>query len=55
MGISLSKLQEFLDGQGGLAWCNPWGHKESDTTEPELNWTEVASIFSMISRLPIGP
>ena len=24
------------DGQGGLACCNSWGHKESDTTE--LNW-----------------
>ena len=21
------------DGQGGLACCNPWGHKESDTPE----------------------
>ena len=21
------------DGQGGLVCCNPWGHKESDTTE----------------------
>ena len=21
------------DGQGGLAWCSPWGCKESDTTE----------------------
>ena len=20
------------DGQGGLAWCNSWGRKESDTT-----------------------
>ena len=20
------------DGQGGLACCSPWGHKESDTT-----------------------
>jgi len=27
------------DGQGGLACCGPWGHKESDTTE-RLNWTE---------------
>ena len=27
------------DGQGGLACCNSWGHKESDTTE-WLNWTE---------------
>ena len=21
------------DGQGGLACCSPWGHKESDVTE----------------------
>ena len=25
-------------GQGGLACCSPWGHKESDTTG-WLNWT----------------
>ena len=35
------------DGQGGLACCNSWGHKESDTTErpnwTELNWTESSS------------
>ena len=28
------------DGQGSLACCSPWGHKESDTTE-RLNWTET--------------
>ena len=28
------------DGQGGLACCNSWGGKESDTTE-RLNWTEL--------------
>ena len=22
------------DGQGSLVCCNPWGHKELDTTEP---------------------
>ena len=27
------------DGQGGLACCDSWGHKESETTE-WLNWTE---------------
>ena len=27
------------DGQGGLACCSPWSHKELDTTE-WLNWTE---------------
>ena len=26
--------------QGNLVCCNPWGHKESDTTE-RLNWTEL--------------
>ena len=24
------------DGQGGLEYCSPWGHKEWDTTE-QLN------------------
>ena len=30
------------DGQGGLACCDSWGCKESDTTE-RLNWTELSS------------
>ena len=28
------------DGQGSLACCSPWGHKELDMTE-RLNWTEL--------------
>ena len=33
MDINLSKLQEFVsEGQGSLACCNPWGHKELDLT-----------------------
>ena len=34
---------EVGDGQGGLARCSSWGHKESDTTERLnwLNWTFV--------------
>ena len=39
MDMSLSKLC-VGGGQGGLACCGPWGHKESDTTE-QLNWTEL--------------
>ena len=31
------------DGQGGLACCDSWGRKESDTTE-QLNWTELGII-----------
>ena len=35
MNMSLSKLWELVgDGQGKLACCSPWGHKESDITEP---------------------
>ena len=28
------------DGQGGLACCDSWGHKESDMTDRQ-NWTEL--------------
>ena len=31
------------DGQGGLACCDSWGQKESDTTK-RLNWTESKSM-----------
>ena len=34
MGMSLSKLG-VGDGQGGLACCSPWGHKELDMTEQQ--------------------
>ena len=33
MDMSFSKLWELVMGQGSLARCSPWGHKESDTTE----------------------
>ena len=32
------------NGQGGLACCDSWGCKESDTTE-QLNWTELNEIL----------
>ena len=35
------------DGQGGLAGCDSWGRKESDTTE-WLNWTELNFIFHLL-------
>ena len=31
------------DGQGGLVYCSPWGHKESDTTE-RLNSVQFSSV-----------
>ena len=35
------------DGQGGLACCDSWGRKESDTTE-RLNWTELTVALGLI-------
>ena len=32
------------DGQGSLACCSPWGHKELDTTG-QLNWIEAIVLF----------
>ena len=31
-------------GQGRLACCSPWGHKESDTTERLNNWYVISSL-----------
>ena len=38
-GREFEQVPGVGDGQGGLAYCSPWGHKELDTTE-QLNWTE---------------
>ena len=39
-GHEFEKALGVADGQGGLACCSPWGHKESDTTE-QLNWSWI--------------
>ena len=33
MDMSLGEPPGVGDGQGGLACCDSWGHKESDMTE----------------------
>ena len=38
-GYEFEWTQRIGDGQGGLACCNSWGHKELDMTK-RLNWTE---------------
>ena len=35
-GHEVEQAPEVDDGQGSLACCSPWGHKELDTTE-QLN------------------
>ena len=43
-GHEFEQVSGAGDGQGGLACCSPWGHKQSDTTElTEVNWTETNS------------
>ena len=36
------------EGQGSLARCSPWGHKESDTAEG-LNWTKLQHNLQRVS------
>ena len=36
------------DGQGGLACCSPWGHREPDMTK-QLNWTEVTEPYKTLT------
>ena len=42
-GHELEQAQEVGDGQGGLAGCSPWSHKDSDTTELLNNNSKVNS------------
>ena len=35
-GHELGQTPGDGEGQEGLAWCSPWGHKESDMTQ-QLN------------------
>ena len=39
------------DGQGGLASCGSWGHKESDMTE-QLNWLKRLNVSGFFFPLP---
>jgi len=32
-GREFEEAPGVCDGQGSLACCSPWGHRESDTTE----------------------
>ena len=43
-GHEFEQAPRVGDGQGSLACCSPWGHKELDTTE-QLNWTDLTCNF----------
>ena len=41
------------EGQGGLACCDSWGRKESDTTE-RLIWSDLMDNILSFTRVPPG-
>ena len=45
-GHGFGSTPEVGDGQGGLASCDSWGHKESDMTE-WLKWTEQEPLTNL--------
>ena len=45
MDVSLSKLQELVMNREALVCCNPWGHKELDTTEQQNNDNSVEHLI----------
>ena len=45
MDMSLSKLQELLDGQGSLACCSPWGSQGQTQLR---SWTELKNISHLL-------
>ena len=52
-GHEFEQALEVGNGQGSLACCSPWGHKEWDTTE-RLNGTEL-NCKGSIFYLPLPP
>ena len=42
--IDMSFSKQDGEGQGSLACCSPWGHKESDMTE-QLNYNIFVLLF----------
>ena len=45
-GHEFEQTPGYSEGQGGLACCDSWGRKESDTTE-RLNWTELNCVSDL--------
>ena len=52
-GHEFEQTQGDSEGQGSLASCSPWGHKESDTTEG-LHNKEMKPINPKVNQPFIG-
>ena len=44
-GHEFEQILRDSEGQGGLAHCSPWGHRESDVTEQLNNNSNKLSIL----------
>ena len=53
MDLSLNKLQENGEGQGSLACCSPWDHKELDSTERLNNNLILTSCLPLVQEITI--
>ena len=52
-GHEFEQSQGDGEGQGSLACCSSWGHKESDTTETQNNNKGHSSSFSSLIPSPL--
>ena len=52
MNMNLGQTPGEGEGQGGLACCGPWGHKESDTTE-RLN-NNICHMHDIVRKIPLS-
>ena len=50
-GHEFKQIPGVGEGQGSLACCSPWGHKESDTTEQLRNHKLQTPLVSKVTSL----
>ena len=53
-GHELEKVPGDGEGQGSLACCSPWGHKESDTTERVNDNNRDVHVYSVALALVVS-
>ena len=53
-GPEFEQAQGVGDGQGSMACCSQWGHKESDTTD-QLNWLNWTAKLNICHPFLTGP
>ena len=54
-GLMFEQTLRDSEGQGSLAWCSPWAHKESDTTwglnnKQRVSWPKLTPLSGSISN-----